>query len=255
MRLTGLNTTLYNLAGTSYLGTFEDVSVTVAPTKVDGRGAAERYGKPCTVLRAASIQTGLMRDGANCRITNLDVSALLIGAASVKPQYQGGTLRFNNTILEAEGGSDEWFYGQVESTDFGGSLDLMVESTGFDPLALARGALAGTNTTVTYTAGTGGGIVLPVTLGDVTKSAKRGDMQMFSVAFDRGGAPTSVGTGLPLFALGLVGSAECAYSIANGMEPYAGNALIESGELTFGRGQIEKQSYRLRVQGPLTLAS
>lgn len=241
--------TVLDIAGTSYLGTFDEATINVDMTKVDGRGAAERYGKECTVLRAGTLDTGLMRDGTACRITNLDISALLIGATDIRPVYTGGSLRFENAILDAHGGSDEWSYGQVESTNFSGSVDFMVDPTAFDPMALALGAIAGTNTTITYTAGTGSTIILPITLSRVTRGIRKGDLQTYTMAFGRGGTPTAVGTALPLFALGLIGSAECAFQIDPAGGNYAGDALIASGELTFGRGQIEKQRYALRFQG------
>lgn len=246
-RRTGLNMTAYSLGGTSYLGDFENVEVTEDLTTVDGRGAAERFGKICTVLKSGMISTGLMRTGTACRVTALDVSAFTLGGTTVKPDWKSFSIRYNNTLLDAQGGSDVDRYDQAESTDYSGSLTLMVETTGVNPMAIAKGPLSGTNLVLSVTIASGV-VTIPIVLTQVVHSITKGQLQEYRVTFGRGGTPTAV-TGLSLFALGFTGSGVAAFVITSGAEPYTGDALIETGELSVEKGGLERQQYTLRVQG------
>jgi hypothetical protein len=254
-RKTNLDVSVFNIDGTSVLGTAKNATLEISQTTEGVRGINLRHQKDCVVKRTWKLSGSFRKfNGTACR-TSLDVSVFSIGGTDYLGDLDSLEISITTEDKIAEGVADEWVSLQAVGTrhEISGKLKIAGSATS-TLMALAAGTIASLDVTVAVTIGGVLTATMPMMLQMASHQLAEADLQMIDVKFSPRGAPTGTPTGDSLFISAFTGTSVAAIAASTGAQTYAGSSLISSARISAQNGQIISLDYEFKGLGALSVS-
>jgi hypothetical protein len=246
--------TFFTLGGTALAGSLISFDYDIQRMTQSCKAFNARHDTQAEVKAEATFSAQFKRRDATptCQTAKL-VSELTFGALDYLAAYTGATFNTKTNSQRADAAGDEYKSYQAITTDFDGTIDLMIDSTETNTVIdlVATGTDADRRKTLTFTDGLDT-LEVPVFFTGCKKTGQDGDLTKLQLSFKGDGTPVSAGGSL--FATALTGSAVVTYVINDSIDNIQGSALIDSASITIARDEITKEQYNFLGQGAPTVA-
>jgi hypothetical protein len=177
--------TVFSAGGTSLLDSCDGVTLKVLNASSEGKPVSRIGKSPQLVKKSFEISTAAMSNvtGVN-RVTNLNLSALTVGATDYLAHVDG--ISINGSFDQQEGSArgDLWSKPEVVAKDYSGNLTLLIPTAGLvalQTLAVSN-TVADAYSTLSFTIN-GVATTLPIMFGSYTHIATMDDLQKIEIEY------------------------------------------------------------------------
>lgn len=263
-RQTIRDVSVFTVGGTDFLCSLPKAELTINNVLADGATACSKSNTPQVVKKGASVSFDLLSSTAIGMVSNLNVTAMTIGATSYLVDLVEGSCSIGYvTDADTSGTGDTWQAPQnIRLGDVGFDMTFKVNTSAAPAFVLlgASSTLADAYMDVSITIGTAT-ITMPCVLETVVYSVEKDSVQEVKATFKLRDDGDSNIPNAPTGSATLLAAAFNAYRTAlalvwttktTGGLTFGGNFIFNSVSFSFGSSSIIAISYNMSATGAIT---